>query len=279
VPQVKLNLSVWDPLGLALTTTVVAGERADEPLSVPESPRRQASLECRGVPDVGAGKRAALQTRAPVAASGEYSRWPWSSTPLAAVELAGVWAPGGRGEQQLPRICRPADETRPQPQRLAQGSAYRVELTAQVGGQGGQGTERRRVGRSVKLAAPQERAVRQRLAQAQQDIATLNVHRHGKKRVPQAAALQAAAEPMVATPRVVGLLTVRVEPSTTERPRRGSGAHPAGRLGEQRLTVTTQGAAAALATALRRWGWRVSATTQPARQLSLPQAGLASRAE
>lgn len=48
---------------------------------------------------------------------------------------------------------------------------------------------------------------------------------------------------------------------------------------EQRLTVTTQVDEAALATALRSLGWRVYATNQPARQLSLTQAVLAYRAE
>jgi transposase len=279
LPQVKINLSVLDPLGLPLTTTVVSGERADDPLYVPEIQRIQASLECRGVTYVGDCKMAALQTRATVAASGDYYLCPLSSTQLAAVELAGVLAPVWRGEQKLTRICRPADETRPPPQRLAQGYEDRVERTAQVGGQGVQWTERRLVVRSLKLAATQERAVRQRLAQAQQEIATLNVHRQGKKRFTQAADLQAAAEQMVATHRVVGLLTVRVETSTTERPRRGYGAHPAGRLVEQRLTVTTQVEEAALATALRSLGWRVYATNQPARQLSLTHAVLAYRAE
>jgi transposase len=279
LPQVKINLSVLDPLGLPLTTTVVSGERADDPLYVPEIHRVQASLGCRGVTYVGDCKMAALQTRATVAASGDYYLCPLSSTQLPAAELAEVLAPVWRGEQPLTRICRPADETRPQRQRIAQGYEYRVELTGQDGDQVVQWTERRLVVRSLKLAATQERAVRQRLAQARQEIATLTVRRQGKKRFPQAADLQAAAEKLVATQRVVGLLTVRVETYTTERPQRGYGARPAGVRVEQRFTVTTQVDEAALAIALRSLGWRVYATNQPARQLSLTQAVLAYRAE
>ena len=44
LPQVKINLSVLDPLGLPLTTTVVAGQRADDPLYLPEIKRVQQSL-------------------------------------------------------------------------------------------------------------------------------------------------------------------------------------------------------------------------------------------
>lgn len=47
--QVKINLSVLDPLGLRLTTTVVSGERADDPLYVPEIQRVQASVGRRGL--------------------------------------------------------------------------------------------------------------------------------------------------------------------------------------------------------------------------------------
>jgi transposase len=279
LPQVKINLSVLDPLGLPLTTTVVSGERADDPLYLPEIQRVQASLGRRGVTYVGDCKMAALQTRATVAASGDYYLCPLSSTQLPAVELAEVLAPVWQGEQPLRSIYRPADQTRPQRHRIAEGYEYTVELRAQGGDQSVQWTERRLVVRSLKWAATQERAVRQRLATAQREIATLTVRRQGKKRVIQAADLQAAAEQLVATHRVGGLVNVSVATQTTERPLRGYGTRPASVRGEPTLTVTTQVNDAALATTLRSLGWRVYATNQPARQLSLPQAVLAYRAE
>ena len=64
LPQIKINLSVLDPLGLPLTTTVVAGQQADDPLYVPEIKRVQQSLGCQGVTYIGDSKMAALQTRA-----------------------------------------------------------------------------------------------------------------------------------------------------------------------------------------------------------------------
>ncbi|MGH8604847.1 MAG: hypothetical protein ACREXR_19305 [Gammaproteobacteria bacterium] len=39
LPPVKISLSALDPLGLPLTTTVVSGECADDPLYVPEIKR------------------------------------------------------------------------------------------------------------------------------------------------------------------------------------------------------------------------------------------------
>jgi transposase len=279
LPQVKINLSVLDPLGLPLTTTVVSGERADDPLYLPEIQRVQASVRRRGLTYVGDCKMAALQTRATIAASGDYYLCPLSSTHLPAAKLAEVLAPVGRGEQQLRPIYRPADQTRPQRQRIAEGYEYTEELTVQGGGQVLQWTERRLVVRSLKLAATQERAVRQRLATALQEIAILNVRRQGKKRFTQAADLRAAAEQLVATHRVVGLVSVSVETQSTERPLRCYGARPAGVRGESPRTVTARVNEAALATTLRSLGWRVYATNQSARQLSLTQAVLAYRAE
>ena len=131
LPPVKINLSVLDPLGLPLTATVVSGERADDPLYVPEIQRVQASVGRRGVTYVGDCKMAALQTRAMVAASGDYYLGPLSSTQLPATELAAVLAAVWHGEQQLRPISRPADQLRPQPPLIAEG--LRPEL---VGGPG-----------------------------------------------------------------------------------------------------------------------------------------------
>jgi transposase len=223
LPQVKITLSGLDPRGLPLTTPVVAGARADDPVSLPESQRVQASLGRRGVTDVGDCKMAALQTRATVAASGAYYRCPRSSPQLPAVELAAGLAPGWQGAQPRRAIYRPADQTRPQRHRIAEGDEYTVELRAQGGDQSVPWTERRLVVRALQGAATQERAVRQRLATAQREIATLPVRRPGQKRVPQAADLQAAAAQLVATHRVGGLVSVSGATQTTERPLRGSG--------------------------------------------------------
>jgi len=37
LPQLKINQSALDPLGIPLTTTIVSGEKADDPLYIPES--------------------------------------------------------------------------------------------------------------------------------------------------------------------------------------------------------------------------------------------------
>jgi transposase len=72
LPQVKINVAALDPLGLPLTTTVVAGQTADDPLYVPEIARVQQLLERRGVTYIGDVKMGALATRAFIAAQGDY---------------------------------------------------------------------------------------------------------------------------------------------------------------------------------------------------------------
>src|SRR5712691_5081253 len=84
LPQFKVNLSVLDPLGLPLTTTVVSGNCADDPLYGPEIKRVQASLGRSGLTYIGDAKMAALTTRATVAASGHYYLCPLPSTQVGA---------------------------------------------------------------------------------------------------------------------------------------------------------------------------------------------------
>jgi hypothetical protein len=45
LPQVKISLSVLDPLGLALTTSIASGEKADDPLYLHEIERVRATEE------------------------------------------------------------------------------------------------------------------------------------------------------------------------------------------------------------------------------------------
>ncbi len=68
LPQLKINQSTLDPLGMPLSTTIVSGECADDPLYVPEIRKVQACLQQHGVLYVGDCKMAAIDTRAYVTA-------------------------------------------------------------------------------------------------------------------------------------------------------------------------------------------------------------------
>ena len=83
LPHVKGMLAVLDPLGMPLATDVVSGERADDPLSVPCIRRVQERIGQQGLLYVGDCKMASRETRAFVAAQGDFS-----VCPLPAVQRA-----------------------------------------------------------------------------------------------------------------------------------------------------------------------------------------------
>jgi len=83
LPHVKVMLAVLDPLGMPLATDVVSGERADDPLYVPCIRRVQESIGQHGLLYVGDCTMASRETRAFVAAQGDFYL-----CPLPAVQLA-----------------------------------------------------------------------------------------------------------------------------------------------------------------------------------------------
>jgi transposase len=93
LPQLKIAMSVLDPLGLPLTTTVVAGQTADDPLSLPEMAKGRQSARTTGLTDVGDGKMAAMGTRAEIVAHQDSSLCPLSAKQMPEAELARVLAP------------------------------------------------------------------------------------------------------------------------------------------------------------------------------------------
>src|SRR5262249_3641436 len=190
LPQIKLNLSVLDPLGLPLTTTVVAGQQADDPLYVPEIKRVQQSLGCRGVTYIGDSKMAALQTRAYVVKSQDYYLCPLPAVQVSRAELATLLEPVWSGAQPLQTVIREGKA-------IAQGYAYSVPLQEQVEGETIAWTERRLVVRSLHLAQAQERALEARVRKALTAIASLNERAQGKKRLTDETEVQTAAERLV----------------------------------------------------------------------------------
>jgi transposase len=281
LPQVKVNLSVLDPLGLPVTTTVVSGNCADDPLYVPEMKRAQASLGRQGLTYIGDAKMAALATRAAVVASENYYLCPLPATQVPVAALERLLAPVWEQRQPLTPVFRPLGlgATAQEPELLAEGYEVSVELAAMVEERLVQWQERRLVVRSVAWAAAQQRALATRLEKARTALATLNERRQGKKRYTQEAELRAAGEQILAQHRVSGLLRLACTTSVKQRALRRYGTWPA-RVQEERVVeMTAQEDEAAVVQAKRGLGWRVYATNQPAVELSLGHAVLAYREE
>jgi transposase len=279
LPQLKVNLSVLDPLGLPLTTTVVRGNCADDPLYVPEIQRVQASLGKHALTYIGDAKMAALETRASVAASDNYYLCPLPATHVPAEELECLLAPVWEQKQALIPVVRPAEPGAPAPALLAEGYEYCVVLEATRTGRLVQWPERRLVVRSVAYAEAQHRSLATRLEKAQAELAALQERRQGKRYYTDAAELRAVGEQLLARYRVSGLLRLDCQTSETQRTLRRYGTRPARVQVERTVKLTAQVDEAAVERAKQRLGWRVYATNQPAAELSLEQAVLAYREE
>jgi hypothetical protein len=167
LPQVKVSMSVLEPLGLPLTTTVVAGQTADDPLYLPEIAKVRQSAGTTGLPYVGDCKMAALGTRAEIVAHQDYSLCPLSAKQMPEAELERVLDPVfpnalAPSAIRLPHTDGTLDET---DDPVALGFVYTVELSAPDQSGQSQTWQERRLGvRSLAWAARQKQSLRQRVA-------------------------------------------------------------------------------------------------------------------
>jgi len=281
LPQLKVNLSALDPLGLPLTTTLVSGNCADDPLYVPEIKQVQASLTEHTLTFVGDSKMASLATRAYVAASGHYYLCPLPATQVPAQEMERLLLPVFKLEQRLVEVYRQEADSNPEqePTRIACGYELGVEMETTLSALPVCWTERRLVVRSLAYAEAQAAALDKRVQKAVAEIAGFNERRQGKKVFSDEAELRGACERVLATHRVSGLLKLDCQTSQKQSNLRRYGSRPAGVKVERRVRMTAHIDSEAVEQAKERLGWRVYATNQPAEELSLEQAVKAYREE
>src|SRR6266403_1832986 len=277
LPQVKVMQAVLDPLGMPLATDVVSGERADDPLYLPCIERVQAGVGRRGLLYVGDCKMASRETRARIAAAEDFYLCPLPQVQLAEGELDAALEALWRGEHVLSSVVR--EGPKGQPELIAEGYEYRVAMSQQVDGKVESWSERRLVVRSVRHAQAAEAALRARVAKARAQIEALNQRGRGKKRFETVSALRQAVVAIVQRYGVEHLVWFRLTPHVTTRSVRAYRRQPARVEYDRDTTVEVCVDAAALEATMRRLGWRVYGTNQPAESLSLAQAVLAYRSE
>jgi transposase len=277
LPQVKVMQAVLDPLGMPLATDVVSGERADDPLYLPCIARVQASVGRRGLLYVGDCKMASRETRARIAAPGDFYLCPLPQVQLAEGELDAALEAVWSDAHPLNSVVR--EGPKGEPELIAEGYEYPVPMSQKVDGTVQSWTERRLVVRSVRHAHAAEAALRARVAKAMAQIEALNQRGRGKKRFETMAALRQAVVAIVQRYGVENLVWFRVTPHVTPHPVRAYRRRPARVEHDRHATVEVCVDEAAVEAAVRRLGWRVYGTNQPLEQLSLAQAVLAYRSE
>ena len=277
LPQVKVMQAVLDPLGMPLATDVVSGERADDPLYMPCIERVQASLGRHGLLYVGDCKMASRDTRARIAAAGDFYLCPLPQVPLAEGAFEAALEAVCKGDHTLSSVVR--EGPKGQPELIAEGYEYPVAMSQKVDGKVESWTERRLVVRSVRHAQAAEAALRARVAKALAQIEALNQRGRGRKRFETVSALRQAVVAIVQRYGVEHLVWFRLIPHVTTRSVRAYRGQPARVEYDRDTTVEVCVDTAALEATMRRLGWRVYGTNQPAESLSLAQAVLAYRSE
>src|SRR5262244_2891667 len=119
LPQVKIMQAVLDPLGMPLATDVVSGERADDPLYMPCIERVQASLGRHGLLYVGDCKMASRETRARLAAAGDFYLCPLPQAQLAEGEFGAALEAISKSAHPLSSVVR--ETSKGEPEVIAEG--------------------------------------------------------------------------------------------------------------------------------------------------------------
>jgi transposase len=277
LPQVKVMMSVLDPLGMPVATQVVSGESADDPLYMPAIGQVRNSLGVSGLLYVGDSKMAALATRAFVHEQGDYYLCPLAKTQLPDATLADYLTPVWAKEVAPAPLFR--EDATGQRQEIAVGFEREVTVMHTVKERILTWTERHLVVRSHQSAKTSEQALRARLDKAQVELAQLNERKQGKKRRETPTELRQAALSILAQRQVKELIRLTVTEQVDERSVRAYGARPARVRSERTLTLQSEVDEAAVQEAIRWFGWRVYATNQPPQTLPLEQAVLAYREE
>jgi transposase len=256
-PQIKIPMATLDPLGLPVTTCVVPGNCADDPLYVPEYQKVQRAFGTGGKTYVTDCKGAALTARAYLQSTGDYYLCPLPESQLSAATRRELLQPVWQGQQPLQRVYRP--EAAGQAEELvAEGFCYDVPLQAEVTGRPVQWTERRWLVRSLAFAAGQQQQLDRRLQKATEQLSQLTQRKQGKKRL-TTQEVTAAAEAIVTKQRVEGLLHWEVKTISHRRSIRGYGERPARRVQEQEQQVVVSRCEEAIRQAKQQMGWRVYA--------------------
>jgi len=276
--QVKINLATLDPLGLPLSTSVVAGNTADDPLYVPEIDCVRATLSERGLTYVGDKKMAALETRAHVVSGGDYYLCPMGLRQASAEERARLIAEFF-ANQHPPRIVIKPETG----EVIGVGFEIVVKQKATIIASPGkereiEWTERRLAFRSFERAEVEAAHLAERVANAHSQLCSLNHRKQGKRLLSSQSQEQVCAE-IVKRHRLEGILNWRIETTIEEREVRAWRDRPSRIEREQRREVKVELDREALLKEQQRLAWSFYATNQPAGEFPLKQAVLAYRGQ
>lgn len=277
LPQFKLMAAAAEPSGQLLVSDIHPGNTADDPLYLPIIARVRALLKRKGLLYTGDCKMAAFETRAEIAAAGDFYLTP---LPMTAAKDFDAWVEDAVSGPRRADVV----ELRVGEDRLGIGYEFERKLTATVAGREVRWTERVQLIRSDSLAEAQRRGLQRRLEQAEAAVRALTPPTgRGKVQVTAGWELERQVAAVLAEYDVAGLLEVQWERQQTSRTQyvgrgRGGPNRPKKTVWTTRYQITAvRRNEAAIAARVARLGWRAQVTNVPKRRLSLVESVLAYR--
>ena len=272
--QVKISLATLDPLGLPVSTSVIEGNSADDPLYEPEITQVRKTIGKRGLLYVGDKKMAALETRAFISGGGDYYLCPLGLKQLPAAEREALIAElfAGRHEPQI--VIKPQTD---QPL----GVGFQITLRRSSPLTGGDDTsweERILAFSSFERALSEAKKLDEAILRAQSELSKFNERKQGKKRLDGEQIAQACAE-IVKRRGVEAIVNFRVETEVKEREVRAWKDRPARCEREDRHEVKVEVDDQWLLKRRQQLGWSFYATNTGRERLGLEPAILAYRGQ
>jgi transposase len=279
LPQIKLMAAAAQPGGLFLAGDVHPGNAADDPLDLPLYRRVRPLLGQTGLLYVGDCKMAALETRAEIAAHGDFYLTRLPLTGEVAAQFA-AWVEAALTGDAVAKVV----EIRSEEGLIAQGYEFERAQTAPVGEREHTWIERVQIIRSEAAAASQATALERRLDQAEAAVRGVTPPPGpGRSQFTTGWELERAVSAVLVEQDVEGLLEVsweRQETSRTKYKGRGRGGpnRPKTTEWDVRYQITAvRRVERAIRHRVERLGWQVLASNSPAERLSLAEALLTYR--
>lgn len=275
LPQLKVMLASLDPLGMPLVTTVVAGNRADDPLYVPAIEAVRQSMGRSGLLFIGDAKMAALRTRAVTDLGHDFYLCPLSATQMPQEQLIAYLTPVWAKERECTPIQRIGSDGKWET--IAEGLEYQLQLDFDQDGHAHSWSERRLVVRSFQHAQAESEGLEKRMRRSIREVEALAERKQGKVRLKTVEQYQQAVERILEKRKTTGLIQIDYQLQTTQKEVRSYKDKPP-RLAEgTRIVALLSRNEEAITNCKRLFGWRVYVTNTSETMLSLQKAALAYR--
>src|SRR3954453_12706353 len=282
--QFKLMAAVAEPTGLFLAGDIHPGDAADDPLYLPLYRRVRSMIDRTGLLYAGDCKMAALETRAEIAAKGDFylTRLPLTGTVPAQFAAWAEAAVDGDRAATLIEVHRGEGKEK---ELLGRGYEFERPQGAMVGAVEHTWTERVQVFRSEGAAASQAAALDRRLERAEAAVRGLTPPvGPGRAQFTSGWELELAVKALLTEQQATGLLTVTWERQETVReryvgPGRGGPNRRKATERSVRYQITSvERDEAAIERLVARMGWQAQVTNAAPSQLSLGDCVLSYRA-